>query len=183
MSPGTAPLVAFLAVRLAMGAAPIPAPRAIAPPASPSRLQRAAALQQLSGELGRLTQAPPAFVSRAQKMNDTLTQALRQGNSSRATLVFATDAILMPSSGDIAMGRAEIQKYWKDLLGSGAVELRLTMVSSSTQGRLGHQAGNYEMVVRAPGGASVDRGEFMSVMRRGSDGRWLTIYAVFNSLR
>lgn len=176
------PVAVVMAASLAMGApGSLPAP---APPAPPAvRLDRAAALQHLSGELGRLTQAPPAFVARASRLNEALSHSLKKGSARKAALLFASDAILMPSSGEIAMGRTEIETYWRDLMATGAVDLRLTMASSSTTGRLGHQAGSYELVVRGSGGASVDRGEFMSVMRRGEDGRWQTIYAVFNSLR
>ena len=115
-------------------------------------------------------------------MGDEFAASLNAKNISRATSLYTEDAVLLPPHGDIICGLAAIEGCWKQLLDQGLSEIRSHSVASAFSGDLGFETGEFELTIRVPGGPVIqDRGKYLNVLKRGSDGRWRTAYDMWNS--
>ncbi len=95
---------------------------------------------------------------------------------------FAEDAVLMPPNAAIVRGRAGIEEFWKGLITGGLGEVFIASMGSGASGDVGYDAGTYHISMSPPGAAPVvDKGKYLTVLRRGKDGRWRITYDIWNS--
>lgn len=121
-------------------------------------------------------------VSDVSEMGDEFAASLNARDVSRATSLYAEDAVLLPPNGELIRGLAAIEACWKDLLAQGLSEIRSRSLASGFSGDLGFETGEFELTIRVPGGPIVqDRGKYLNVLRRGADGRWRTTFDMWNS--
>jgi len=121
-------------------------------------------------------------VSDVSEMGDEFAASLNARDVSRATSLYAEDAVLLPPNGELIRGLAAIEACWKQLLAQGLSEIRSRSLASGFSGDLGFETGEFELTIRVPGGPIVqDRGKYLNVLRRGADGRWRTTFDMWNS--
>lgn len=116
------------------------------------------------------------------EMGDEFAASLNAKNVSRATSLYTEDAVLLPPNGEMIRGLAAIEACWKQLLEQGLSEIRSHSLASASSGDLGFETGEFEVTIRVPGCPVIrDRGKYLNVLKRGSDGRWRTAYDMWNS--
>lgn len=126
--------------------------------------------------------ASPGGVNAVSEMGDEFAASLNAKDISRATSLYTEDAVLLPPHGEIIRGLAAIELCWKQLLDQGLSEVRSHSVASGFSGDLGFETGEFELTIRVPGGPVIqDRGKYLNVLKRSSDGRWRTAFDMWNS--
>ena len=116
------------------------------------------------------------------QMGDEFAAAMNAKDAQRAAALYAADAVVMPPNGEIIHGRTAIEASWKQLLEQGLSEVRSKSLDSGAAGDLAFETGTFELTIQVPGGPVIqDRGKYMNVLRRSRDGRWRTVYDMWNS--
>jgi uncharacterized protein (TIGR02246 family) len=107
-------------------------------------------------------------------------EAFNRGDASGVARLFTEDGRLLPPNGDAVQGRANIEAFFEEDQARASLSLRLLAVHEC--GGLCVAVGLSE-VERHPDGASPDqdRGKFIEVWTRQSDGSWLLAEDIFNS--
>jgi len=116
------------------------------------------------------------------QMGDEFAASLNAKDALRATSLYTVDAVLLPPNGEMIRGLAAIEACWKGLLAQGLSEIQSHSLASASSGDLGFETGEFELTIRVPGGSVIkDRGKYLNVLKRGSDGRWRITYDMWNS--
>ncbi len=103
-------------------------------------------------------------------------------DSARLTALYTDNATLLPSNAPMAKGRAAIEGVWKNLMAQSPHDIVLTPVDRWVSGDVAFEVGTYSVIYGAPGAAGTpDKGKYLYTARRGSDGKWLIQYDIFNS--
>jgi ketosteroid isomerase-like protein len=85
--------------------------------------------------------------------------------------LYTDDAILLPPNMPEIRGRAEIRAHFEEFPPLGALTVRFEEVSGS--GGVAYVRGSYTMTIAVEGGESIEeRGKFLEVRLRQSDGSW-----------
>ncbi len=112
---------------------------------------------------------------------DSFTVYVVQGRDSAAAAIYAENATLMPPNHGIVQGRAAIRAY----LDSFPPLTRFTAAPIEIDGRgdLAYLRGTYQMTFAPTGNqpAPQDRGKFVEIRRKQTDGKWLIVVDIFNS--
>jgi uncharacterized protein (TIGR02246 family) len=106
--------------------------------------------------------------------------AFNGGDASGVAAIYATDARLLPPNSEIVQGRSEIEAFVKDFVQTGA-KLKFDLLTVHETPELCASVGRYEMDFPPESGAPQDRGKFIEVWKRQSDGSWLIVDDIFNS--
>jgi uncharacterized protein (TIGR02246 family) len=108
--------------------------------------------------------------------------AVNARDFAKVASLYAEDAVLMPPNGETISGRSEIEAYWRKLLEQEFTVASTASIDASVSGSLGYETGTYEISLKLPGGQSIsDKGKYMNVMKRASDGHWYLAYDIWNS--
>lgn len=95
---------------------------------------------------------------------------------------YAEEAVLMPPNHEAVRGRAAIEEFWKGLFAKGLGEIFIASMGSGASGDLGYDAGSYHLSMTSPGASPVvDKGKYLTVLRRGKDGGWRITHDIWNS--
>jgi len=97
---------------------------------------------------------------------------------------YSNDAIVMPPNASSATTKEAIWNVWKDLLaGPGLVmSWKTTKVEVATSGDLACLSGTYELTMNDANGKPVnDRGKYVEVWEKQSDGKWKCGTDIWNS--
>ncbi len=97
---------------------------------------------------------------------------------------YSNDAIVMPPNASSATTKEAIRNVWKDLLaGPGLVmSWKTTKVEVATSGDLACLSGTYELTMNDANGKPVnDRGKYVEVWEKQSDGKWKCGTDIWNS--
>ena len=94
---------------------------------------------------------------------------------------YSINAVFMPPNQPAVEGRIAIQAWFKAFPPLSA--FRLNVIEVDGRGDLAYERGRYAMTIAAAGRtpAVEDRGKFLAVLHRQSDGRWLMTNDIFNS--
>jgi len=99
-------------------------------------------------------------------------------DAERVSRVYAEDALMLPSSGDVKRGRAVIRDHYArgfamDRDRGHTRQITFELVARDTAGNLRNDVGYYTIVTReASGHEERYRGKFLKIWRRDSDGVW-----------
>jgi uncharacterized protein (TIGR02246 family) len=88
---------------------------------------------------------------------------------------YSDDAIVLPANAPIATTKAAIRNLWSGLLTSPGVNMnwKTTKVEVSKSGDMAYASGTYELTMNDPSGKPVtDRGKYLVVWEKQSDGTW-----------
>jgi uncharacterized protein (TIGR02246 family) len=99
-------------------------------------------------------------------------------DADRVSRVYAEDALMLPSSGDLKRGRAVIRDHYAKGFASDrdrghTRQITFELVARDTAGNLRNDVGYYTIVTRETSGHEERfRGKFLKVWRREADGVW-----------
>jgi uncharacterized protein (TIGR02246 family) len=93
---------------------------------------------------------------------------------------YAEDAAMLPPNAEAVQGRAAIQA-WAEAF-PPVSDFRLQQLDLDGRGDLAYVRGTYSMVITPPGAApATDRGKYLEIWRKQSDGSWKIARDMFNS--
>lgn len=103
------------------------------------------------------------------------------GDAAGTAAIYEPDARLMPPNMEIIAGRDGIEAFCKEFTALDA-KLAFKLLEVYDGGDVCTAVGTYELDMRPPGAdPEQDRGKFVEVWRRGTDGEWRIAEDIFNS--
>lgn len=116
------------------------------------------------------------------QMNKDFAEALNNKDAEAASLLYAEDASLLPPNESIVTGRENIKNYWQGALDAGTTNVSVSTISTGSNGDLGYEIGRFELSYPGPdGNMVVEKGKYTELLKRMSDGKWISIYGMWNS--
>ena len=118
------------------------------------------------------------------KVRDAYTKAVNSGDGKSIAGLYTEDAMEMPPNQPALKGRSAIGKYNTDFLAANTVKLSLTAIESMATGDAAYDVGTYSQTItpkQAGAKPMTDRGKYVVILRRGSDGQWRVKHAIYNS--
>jgi len=97
---------------------------------------------------------------------------------------YSADAIVMPPNGPSATTKEAIRSAWKEMLTSpgAAISWKATKVEVAKAGDLAYVSGTYEDTTTDATGKPVkDRGKYVEIFKKQTDGSWKVIVDIWNS--
>ena len=113
--------------------------------------------------------APAQNKAAADDVTAMWTSAFNSGNATALAALYADDARSTPPGGAPAIGRTQIEAYWRDDLKGGGEVTKLTADGSIAQGNLLHVNGSYDVTSKA--GVMLARGQYDQLWKR-DNGQW-----------
>ncbi len=106
-------------------------------------------------------------------------------NKDAAALVsafYAADAQLLPPNAPLISGTEAIRQFWQGVLDAGGADVTLDTTLVEMSGELAYGIGQYSFTPpAASGGRTHERGKYLVVYRRQSDGSWKVGADMFSS--
>jgi len=116
------------------------------------------------------------------QMNKDFAKALNDKDAEAASLLYAEDASLLPPNEPIVTGRENIKNYWQGALDAGTTNVSVSTISTGSDGDLGFEIGHFELSYPGPDGEMiVEKGKYTELLKRTADGKWISIYGMWNS--
>lgn len=141
------------------------------------------ALNACSGP--RVSAETEASASRIElgQMNRDFAAALNAKDAKAAAALYAEDAVLIPPGEPIVQGRPAIEEYWRGAIESGGIrDVSVETMDAHSSGSLGYETGSFVLTVNGPDGEPmVDRGRYVELLRRESDGTWRSTHGIWNT--
>lgn len=110
----------------------------------------------------------------------TFVAALGRADTEALGALYTADATLVPPDAAPIRGREAIRRFWQAGLDAGIVAIRLDSVRLDHETRLAYELGGYELRLEpACSGTIVDRGNYLLVYTRQSDGGWRRHVEIF----
>jgi ketosteroid isomerase-like protein len=97
---------------------------------------------------------------------------------------YADDAVVMPPNGPAANTKDAVRKFWTDLanMSGSSISWKPTKVEVAKSGDIGFVSGTYEFTMNDVSGKPVtDKGKYLVVWERQSDGKWKCGADMWNS--
>ncbi|MEJ2103698.1 MAG: DUF4440 domain-containing protein [Ignavibacteriaceae bacterium] len=116
------------------------------------------------------------------QMNKDFAKALNNKDAKAASLLYTKDASLLPPNEPIVTGRENIEKYWQGALDAGTTNVSVSTISTGSNGDLGYEVGRFTLSYPgADGKMIVEKGKYTEILKRTADGKWISIYGIWNS--
>ena len=95
---------------------------------------------------------------------------------------YAEDAVAYPPNEPAAVGRAAIRKVWAGYFGNPSFQISWTATAAGADRRTGWTAGTYQDSYKTADGNTVaEKGKYVTVWRKGANGKWQAIRDIWNS--
>jgi ketosteroid isomerase-like protein len=96
---------------------------------------------------------------------------------------YSDDAILLPPNAPLANTKEAIRAVWAELAAPGvSISWDASKIEVAKSGDLAYSTGSYTLAMQDPQGKPIfDKGKFMEVWKKQSDGQWKTIADTYNS--
>jgi uncharacterized protein (TIGR02246 family) len=141
-------------------------------------LLSACAAQQLSTN-PRAAQAVRAEIEQA---NARFTEAFNRGDAAALAAMYDTGAVVLAPNAPPMRGRQNIEALWAGGRQQGFRTLNLVVNSVEVIGNHAIELGSYTLVIQPAGqGEMTDRGKYMVLWKRQSDGSWKLYRDMFNT--
>ena len=92
---------------------------------------------------------------------------------------YAADAVFLTATGARVTGRAQISEVFKKAFATVTTDLRLHAVSADASGDFAFESGDYEESIASETGRRELKGSYVTILKRGSDGKWLIVHHVW----
>lgn len=116
------------------------------------------------------------------QMNKDFAKALNNKDAKAASLLYSEDASLLPPNEPIVTGRENIEKYWQGALDAGTTNVSVSTISTGSNGDLGYEIGRFTLSYPGEDGIMiVEKGKYTEILKRTADGKWISIYGIWNS--
>ena len=107
--------------------------------------------------------------------------ALERGDAQGVAAVYTDAATLIPPGAGLVQGREAIEAFWREGIESGITNAELESLELVPHGGLTHEIGRYALRLDpADGEAVVDRGTYLVLLARQSDGSWRRVIEMFS---
>jgi ketosteroid isomerase-like protein len=116
--------------------------------------------------------------------DSSVSAAIAARDAERTARFYTDDAVIMPVAEPIVEGRVAILEEWRHVFGipGYANNSRLVASAVSAAADLGYTRGTYESPMLDRGGKPVvERGKWVSVWKRETDGTWRIVLDIFNT--
>lgn len=113
-------------------------------------------------------------------LDDEWSKAATAGNVDRVTSFYAEDAFVYPPNAPAVSDHAAIREAWGKMLADPKSKLSWKTTNAGVDHNTGFTAGTYE-VTSADGGTVLEKGKYLCVWRKGSDGKWKAVHDMWNS--
>ncbi|MGH7858220.1 MAG: YybH family protein [Candidatus Binatia bacterium] len=109
-------------------------------------------------------------------------KAVKAGDAAALAKFYTEDAILLPPDGEMARGRAAIEKAWKEQISGGLRESVLTTVDVERSGDVAVEVGSFRGKIQPEGKDAFEAdGKYVVVWQRGSDATWRLHRDIWNA--
>src|SRR5438046_10707040 len=136
-----------------------------------------------------------AFVGTTSSADTKIEQALRDLDAKwsaaagdkdidKTVSYYSEDAVVMPPNAPSAKTKETIRGAWKEMLTSpgAAITWKATKVEVAKAGDLAYVSGTYEQLMTdASGNPAKDRGKYVEIFKKQTDGTWKVIVDIWNS--
>ena len=108
-------------------------------------------------------------------------QAFNGGDATAVAALYSEKARLLPPNFEIVEGRPAIEGFVKEFVATGA-QITFDLITVHETAELCAAVGRYTMQIPVPGGEpQQDRGKYIELWAKQSDGSWLIVDDIFNS--
>jgi ketosteroid isomerase-like protein len=115
-------------------------------------------------------------------LDDQWSKAAGAKDVDKTISFYSGDALVMPPNAPSATTKEAIRKIWKDLLTDANISWKTKKVEVAQSGDLAFSSGTYEVTLNDPTGTPVsDRGKYLEVWKKQSDGSWKCVADAWNS--
>ena len=124
------------------------------------------------------------FRKTVDEFNTVSMESMKSGKTDEALAYYTEDAVSMPPNMDPVNGKEAIEKWMKEMMGSGmkVTSATFTTTDIGVGGTVAYEFGLYEMTMDIPGmGELSDRGTYISVWNQQEDGSWKIRAETWNS--
>ena len=117
-------------------------------------------------------------------LDDEWSKSVASRDVEKVIAYYADDAVVMPPNIPTLAGKEAIRDLWRSMLESPLFSggWKATKVEVAQSGDLAYLSGNYEFKEQDAGGNPItDKGKYLVVWRKQSDGNWKCVANMFNS--
>ena len=123
-----------------------------------------------------------ATVEELGQMNRDFAKALTAGDAEAAANLYDENASLLPPNESIVTGRKNIKAYWQAGIDAGIVGASVKTIAASSDGDLGYEIGTFELQIKGENDSIIiDTGKFTEILKRNSDGKWISLYGMWSN--
>jgi uncharacterized protein (TIGR02246 family) len=108
--------------------------------------------------------------------------ALARADAAAACAVYTDDARLLAPSAEVIHGREAIERFWQAGIDSGVTAVALDVLEVARGIGLAYEIGRYALWLDS-GGDEAERGAYVLVHERQTDGSWRRAVEMFNPQR
>lgn len=114
--------------------------------------------------------------------DESFQQAIEAKNLDRVLAHYAENASLLPMASPIAEGHEAIREEWSHILAIPGLGNESELKKLVVSGDLAYTQGTYAATMSGPDGSPVaERGKWVTVWERQSDGSWKIIADIYNT--
>jgi ketosteroid isomerase-like protein len=128
----------------------------------------------------RMTEPQPAASRGLALTREEFTAALCTGDARGASQSYADEATLLAPPAEVIEGRAAIEAFWRVGMEAGMTQLQLAPLRLERRDGVAYELGRFRLHLEGEDGRVVDRGTYMVVHERQTDGSWLRVAEMFN---
>lgn len=110
--------------------------------------------------------------------SDSWENALNAGNVDELVDFYTDSSRVLPPNAELSAGDDAVRAHFGGMIGAG-LGGTLTTIEARECGDIGYNVGLYSLA--DPSGTSVDRGKFVEIWRRDTDGMWRISNDIWNS--
>ena len=104
------------------------------------------------------------------------------GDAAAMAALFTEDGTVFPPNAEAVKGKAAIQEFWAAFLAEGVENLTVNTLEVGGGGDVAYEVGEYSLTISGEGGESItDRGRYVVIFKRGTDGAWMVHADMWNS--
>jgi ketosteroid isomerase-like protein len=116
-----------------------------------------------------------------QQATTALVDALGRGDAAAAAALYAADGKLLTPAAELIAGRRQIEAYWRAGIAFGLSRLEFHAAELEVVDGIAIELGRYVLALTGDGAGTVcDRGKYLVLHRRETDGSWRRAVDVFN---
>jgi uncharacterized protein (TIGR02246 family) len=110
-------------------------------------------------------------------------QAAGSKDVDKVVSFYSADAMVLPANAPIATTKEAIRNLWQDVLAKAtSISWTMSKAEVAKSGDVAYASGTYELSMPDATGKSVnDRGKYMVVWKKQSDGKWKAVADIWNS--
>lgn len=117
-----------------------------------------------------------------QDTNREWMEAIKRGDPASIAALYTEDATLLPPNSEAIRGRQGIEAFFNAGMKMGISEATLETVDVTYLGDVAYEVGAYTMKIEPEGSqAETDRGNYVVVWKRESDGTWKLAVDMWNT--